>query len=164
MLFTIGTSNRSLPEFLAELQKRSITNLIDVRSSPYSRLPWFNANQIEKWSEQAGMFYRSEGAALGGHTEILPDDRSYQQALERVLASSAREPTVIFCAEGDPAQCHRTWEVAAALLVQHGVMAKSILRDGREEDVIVTLGRVSSGKIREPLRQKMRPNMQSFNP
>jgi uncharacterized protein (DUF488 family) len=53
MIFTIGYSNRSLPEFVGELRKRAITQIIDVRSSPWSRNAPFNASQIERWSVPA---------------------------------------------------------------------------------------------------------------
>lgn len=152
MLFTIGTSNRGLPEFLAELAKRGITGLVDVRSSPYSRVPWFNAGQIERWSERAGIHYRREGDVLGGRTTIPLDDPTYIDALDRVLAGACREPTAIFCAEGDPTQCHRTWDVAASLLIRHGVVARSILRDGREEDVTATLARCAPASLSDHVR------------
>lgn len=88
MIFTIGTSNRSLSEFLWELSKRDVTQIIDLRSSPFSRAPWFNAGQIERWSAQAGIFYRREGAVLGGRSDVSVDDPSYLAALDRLLNAS----------------------------------------------------------------------------
>ena len=60
---------------------------------------------------------------------------------------AGRENIAIFCAEGDPAACHRTWDIGASLLVRYGVIARSILRDGREEDVTDTLRRVPPANI-----------------
>lgn len=77
MIWTIGYSNRSLPEFLHELGRRGITQIIDVRSSPWSRNAAFNASQIEKWSEQIGIMYRQEGLVLGGRTEMARREHSF---------------------------------------------------------------------------------------
>lgn len=147
MIFTIGTSNRTLVEFLQELERRQITVLIDVRSSPYSRLPWFNRGQIEKWAEHQGCMYRWDGQILGGRSETPVDHPDYLAALDRILSGAGRENIAIFCAEGDPAACHRSWDVGASLLVRYGVIARSILRDGREEDVTDTLRRVPPKNI-----------------
>lgn len=141
MIFTIGTSNRPLGEFLGELQKRGITHLVDVRSSPYSRFPWFNRPQIERWAEHQGYMYNWQGAVLGGRSTTPKDDPAYLAALERILEASRREPVAIFCSEGDPAQCHRTWDVGAELLAAYSSPVRSILRDGSEEEITVSLSR-----------------------
>lgn len=142
MIYTIGYSNRSLPEFLRELEKRGITQLVDVRSSPWSRNAAFNAPQIEAWTSKAGIFYRQSGHVLGGRTAFELDAREYLAELDSITAASCREPLAIMCAEGDPAQCHRTWDVGASLLVRDGIVAKSVLRDGHVEDITTTMARV----------------------
>lgn len=141
MIYTIGYSTRTLPEFLRELERRRITQLWDVRSSPWSRNQPFNANQIERWAERAGIYYRQAGRVLGGQSEVALDDPRYIEALDQLLDASCKEPLVIMCAEGDPTQCHRTWDIGASLLFRFGVVARSILRDGREEDVTQTIAR-----------------------
>ena len=157
MIYTLGTSNRSLSEFFHELRLREITYLIDVRSSPYSsRFPWFNRQQIEWRAEHQGRMYRWEGAVLGGRSEMPLDHPNYIAVLDRMLSAAGRENVAIFCAEGDPADCHRTWSVAASLLARYGVVAKSILRDGREEDVTDSLRRVASGSISECIDDQVR--------
>lgn len=153
MLYTIGYSDRSLPQFLDELQKRGITMIIDVRSSPWSRNAAFNASQIEQWAERAGIHYRQEGTVLGGRTEIPLDHPDYLRALDRLLDAACREAIGIMCAEGRPEDCHRTWDVGASLLVRHGVIARSILRDGREEDITATLHRVPSSRFAPEMRE-----------
>jgi uncharacterized protein (DUF488 family) len=148
MIWTIGTSNRTLGEFLYELERRKITCLIDVRSSPYSsRFPWFSRQQIERWTERQALMYSWQGSILGGRSDTPLDHPDYIATLERILSCAGRENVAIFCAEGDPAECHRTWSVAASLLVRHGVIAQSILRDGREEAVIDSLRRVPLASI-----------------
>lgn len=86
--------------------------------------------------------YRFEGEVLGGNAGIALDDPCYLDALERLLAAASRERIVIMCAEGDPAQCHRTWDIGASLVARFGVQVWSVLRDGGEEDATETLRRV----------------------
>jgi uncharacterized protein (DUF488 family) len=151
MIYTIGYSDRTLPQFLYELERRGITQIIDVRSSPWSRNAAFNATQIAQWSERAGILYRQEGKVLGGRAEIPVEHPDYLAALDRVLDAACRERVVVMCAEGRPEDCHRTWDVGASLLVRHGVIARSILRDGREEDLTETLRRVPSSRMSPPI-------------
>lgn len=154
MIYTIGYSTRTLPEFHRELERRGITQLWDVRSSPWSRNQPFNANQIERWAERAGIFYRQAGDVLGGRTEIALDDARYLAALDSLLDAACREPLVVMCSEGRPEDCHRTTDIAASLLARFGVVTRSIRRDGADEDVTDTLMRVPVGRI-DPLIRTM---------
>jgi uncharacterized protein (DUF488 family) len=155
MIFTIGYSNRTLPEFLGELRRRQITQIIDVRSSPWSRNAAFNATQIERWSQRAGMLYRQGGEILGGMNAIPTDDPRYVDALDDILDAAGRERIVIMCAEGDPAQCHRSWDVGASLLVHYGVIGVNILRNGTNEDMTDTLQRVNPNRLGAPVREAL---------
>ncbi|MCY1670176.1 DUF488 domain-containing protein [Novosphingobium sp. SL115] len=152
MLYTIGYSTRTLPEFLRELERRQITQLWDVRSSPWSRNQPFNANQIERWAERAGILYRQEGKVLGGRTAIPLDHPDYLAALDRILDAACREPVALMCSEGRPEDCHRTTDIAASLLARLGIIARSICRDGSDEDVTDTLQRVPAGRIDAVIR------------
>lgn len=161
MFYTLGTSNRPLGEFIHELERRNITYLVDVRSLPYSsRFPWFNRQQIERWAEHQGRMYRWE-PVLGGKSETPLDHPDYVAALDRLLSGAGRENVAIFCAEGDPAACHRTYDIGASLLVRYGVVARSILRDGREEDVTESLRRVAPGIIPECIEVTVRQAISS---
>jgi len=142
MIYTIGYSTRTLPEFINELQKFSITTIIDVRSRPWSRNAAFSANQIERWSASAGLMYRQLGHILGGDTNIAIEDDRYQSALRLIIDAAKAENTAVFCAEGDPALCHRTWDIGASLLFNWGVPTVNILRDGGLEKVEETIHRV----------------------
>lgn len=152
MIYTIGYSTRTLPEFLHELERRRISQLWDVRSSPWSRNQPFNANQIERWAERGGVLYRQEGKVLGGRAETPLDHPDYLAALDRILDAACRERIVLMCAEGRPEDCHRTTDIAASLLARFGVIVRSICRDGSEEDVTDTLQLVSAGRIDPAIR------------
>lgn len=99
-----------------------------------------------------GMHYHWEGAALGGLNDIRSDNPAFLQALDRLLALEQEGPVAIFCAEADPAECHRSYKCGAALLVHRGIVAANILRDGREEPVTRTLLRTKSDYIPSCLR------------
>lgn len=155
MLYSIGYSDRTLPQFLHELERRGIGQIIDVRSSPWSRNAAFNATQISQWSERAGILYRQEGKVLGGRAEIPLDHPDYLAALDRILDAASRERVVLMCAEGRPEACHRTTDIAASLLVRFGVVAKSIRRAGADEDVTDTLRRVSASRLDPLIRGRL---------
>ncbi len=162
MIYTIGYSTRTLPEFIAELEKRSITQLCDVRSSPWSRNAAFNASQIERWSEAAGIMYRRCGDVLGGRADIPLDDPAYVASLDQIVNASLREHVAIMCAEGDPRQCHRTWDIGASLLLRHGVIVRNILRNGREEDITETIKQVRKSNFDQHILRDLTRNVSLF--
>lgn len=143
MIWTIGYSNRSLTEFTRELERRSITRLIDVRSRPWSRNPSFSRKAIETWSDRIGIHYTFEGEALGGDQGEDRELSVIAKAVSGVADAGSKENVAIMCAEGDPARCHRTWDVAVWLLKWHEIDPISILRDGTEERATQSLLRVS---------------------
>lgn len=155
MLYTIGTSNRTAPEFIAELHRRGVTRLIDVRSSPSSRLPHFRGPVLARIAAASDIRYDWMGEVLGGRNDVPTTSPVYLKAADQLLTAAMREPTAIFCAEGDPAQCHRTWKVAAHLLLQHGLIARSILRSGADEDATATLDRTPHDSIPICLRKRV---------
>lgn len=142
MIYTIGYSNRSLPEFLNELTSRDIRQLWDVRSSPWSRNASFNASQIDQWSERAGIYYRQCGSIFGGRSEIAVDDPIYIDMLDQLMTAAKRDVVAVMCAEGDPAMCHRSWDIGASLFLKWKLPVTSILRDGSVENILVTISRI----------------------
>lgn len=143
VLYTIGYSNRPLPEFTQELEKRSITRLIDVRSRPWSRNPQYNRKAVERWSERLGIHYCWEGEILGGDQSDKRELSLLAKTISRIAQGSLSENIAIMCAEGDPAKCHRTWDVTVYLMSLRGIEPISILRDGAEERASQSLLRVA---------------------
>lgn len=138
-LLTIGTSNRTEAEFFEHLVARRVGIIVDVRSKPWSRLPHFRQSALKSAASARGLEYEWAGELLGGLNDIATNDPAFLAALDRLLELEAERPVAIFCAEGDPTQCHRSWKAGAALMVQRGVVATNILRDGSEEPVTRTL-------------------------
>lgn len=145
VMFTIGTSNRSEAEFFDQLKARRVTKIVDVRSKPWSRLPQFRGSALTNAAPAHGIQYEWAGALLGGLNEIATDDPAFLVALDRLL--QADSSVAIFCAEGNPAECHRSYKCGAAALVHRGVDPINILRDGRDEHVSRTLLRTRGADI-----------------
>lgn len=162
MIYTIGYSTRTLPEFLIELDKYNITTIIDVRSRPWSRNVSFSASQIERWSASANLMYRQLGQVLGGDTSIDLKDIRYQSTLKSIIEAAKRENIAILCAEGDPALCHRTWDIGASLFFDWGVSTSNILRDGNLERIETTIHRVRRSNY-SPAMLKAIDELDPFN-
>jgi len=154
MLYTLGTSNRSADSFFDALKARRTEVIVDVRAKPRSRFAWANKSAIETEARRLNLNYVWRGDVLGGWSKQDPDDPTVARVLDELVINCRAQPTTIFCSEGDPAQCHRTWFVAASLLVRHGIVAKSILRDDTEEGVTRTLLRLNAKMIPDAIRDE----------
>ena len=120
-LFTIGHSTHVFPRFLALLQQHGIEIVTDVRSRPFSRLPWFSRPSLEKELKDNGIRYVFLGLELGARRderECYIGERAdydriaqlplFQKGLERLNVGIAKARIALMCAEKDPLDCHRT--------------------------------------------------------
>lgn len=155
-VYTIGHSNHALESFIELLRKHGIDEVIDVRSSPYSRYnPHFNYNALEMALEAAGIEYTFLGGELGGR----PSDRSCYDADGRVLYDRLAETDLfqdgisyvtrhadeyraaLMCSEKDPLDCHRALLIAGTL-ADRGVDVEHILADGELEAHTASIDRL----------------------
>lgn len=102
----VGHSNKKLPEFVNLLSRAGVTDLVDVRSRPYSRFnPWFNKASLAAELPVNGIIYYWWGNHLGG----LDGNTEYRKYI-RELEVIARDALVaIMCSEGSPDKCHRRY-------------------------------------------------------
>ncbi len=120
-LFTIGHSTHVFPRFLALLQQHGIEIVTDVRSRPFSRLPWFSRPSLEKELKENGIGYVFLGQELGARRderECYIGERAdydsiaqlplFQKGLERLKVGVDKGRIALMCAEKDPLDCHRT--------------------------------------------------------
>lgn len=119
-LFTIGHSKHPIGRFLELLAQHKVTNLVDVRSFPSSRLhPQFNQAALEQALKAAGIAYHYQGKTLGGRGRESYDELRktlpFRQALKDLEALSQQSPTALMCAEENPFQCHRRFLIARSL-------------------------------------------------
>jgi len=112
IIYTLGTSNRSLEEFCEILQKFGIEQVIDVRSFPQSRrFPHFTRKNLEKALLLRGVAYIWLGKELGGYRkegyQNYMKTENFREGMQKLLALSSGKRSVILCAERFPWRCHR---------------------------------------------------------
>ena len=154
-VLTIGHSTHDSEAFVALLQRHGVTDVADIRSSPYSRFnPQFNREALANRLAACGIEYAFLGRELGGH----PDDascyengrvrydrvrktRSFQKGVEQIVRDIANHRIALMCSEKEPLECHRTLLVAQALQAQ-GVTVEHILADGELETHAAVMDRL----------------------
>lgn len=111
MIYTLGTSTRTIEEFISLLKQYNIQVLIDVRRFPTSKLGWFEKGNFKKFIENTGIKYVWIGNLLGGYRggsyEAYMNTKGFKNGLNKVKEYSSQKSTVIVCAEKLPWRCHR---------------------------------------------------------
>ncbi|MGQ9674480.1 MAG: DUF488 domain-containing protein [Chloroflexota bacterium] len=165
-IWTIGHSNQSFEQFLDLLKRHQIDDVVDVRSSPYSRYAThFSKEAIEDSLARHRIryiflgdliggrpaetkFYDSEGCVLYGK---LAESPKFQKGLDRLLEEIEMYRVAILCGEEDPTECHRRLLIGR-MLSEKGVAIRHIRGDGRaqteaevaeEEELRSTKGQLS---------------------
>lgn len=139
-IFTVGTSDNSLADFIAILKNYRIKIAIDVRSFPVSkRFPHFNREQISKALEEVGIKYFYFGKQLGGFRkggyEKYMETEEFQRGIEELENVVNDDIAVIFCCERLFFKCHRRF------------IAKVLEQRGWKVYHIVDFNRVYKGKL-----------------
>lgn len=139
---TIGHSDLPIDVFVERLLAHGVDTVVDVRSRPQSRFPWFNRDALAQRLAASDVAYLFLGDALGGlpadirmySMDGAPDyyqiarQPFYAEALERVLALVREKRHVaLMCGEADPMVCHREQLVGQSLRA-HGVEVEHILK------------------------------------
>lgn len=130
---TIGHSDLRFETFLSLLEKHGVDTVVDIRSRPRSRFPWFNRAALEHRLAEAGMRYVFLGAELGGLPADLrlysldgaPDyyligqQQFYLDGIAQLMALIREGASVaLMCGEADPMICHRERLVGRTLREQ----------------------------------------------
>ena len=144
VIFTIGHSTRTFPEFAELLAAYGVATLVDVRSVPRSRhTPQFNAAPLARSLEKRGIRY-AHLAGLGGlrHAKKGSGNAGWRNAsfrgyadhmatpefargLETLVAIARERTTAIMCAEAVPWRCHRS--LIADALIKKGWLVRDIM-------------------------------------
>lgn len=112
LIYTIGTSNRLIEEFIGILKKYQIATVIDVRSFPKSeRFPHFNCDNLREALEKNGIRYVYLGEELGGFRkdgyEKYTKTEEFAKGIEKLEEIAELGLSVFFCAEKLFFRCHR---------------------------------------------------------
>ena len=117
LLYTVGHSTLDQQHFLRILQNGEIDCLMDVRSHPGSRWPWFHLEQMRQWVPAAGIEYVWE-PRLGGWRD---EDADRQQ-----WARDWGVDVAAYACRGFPKQriARRTGPDVDPACPQHGALAR----------------------------------------
>lgn len=131
-LWTVGTSNRSIEEFLHLLEAYRIDAVVDVRRFPTSRHKHFKQENLEAHLEQKGIEYQHVaqlgGYRKGGYTRYM-QTADFEHGLQYVEELAASKKVVIMCSELLFSQCHRRF--IADALKQRGHIVLHIIDEKR---------------------------------
>jgi uncharacterized protein (DUF488 family) len=116
-IWTIGTSNRSLEEFLHLLEAHQIEVIVDVRRFPTSKLKHFKRENLEANLNRARIqyFHVTElgGYRKGGYKEYMKSEQ-FKNGLLFVEKIASTKKVALMCAEKLFFRCHRRY-IAEAL-------------------------------------------------
>lgn len=118
-IYTLGTSNRSLDDFLDILKSCKIKIVIDIRRWPTSKIfPHFTKENLEKVLKEKGIEYfhieKLGGYREGGY-ENYTKTREFKEGLKKLIEisqienidNSKEKNLVMICAEKFSWKCHR---------------------------------------------------------
>ena len=116
-IWTVGTSSRSMKEFLHVLRAYQIGVVVDVRRFPTSRYRQFTRERLKYCLEQHGIEYhhvgRLGGFRKGGYRAYM-DTPEFERGLAYVIELAASKRVALMCAELLFFRCHRRF-IADAL-------------------------------------------------
>ncbi len=132
-IWTIGHSNRSIPEFVSLLKEHRITLVCDVRSFPTSKVEHFRRERMEEWLPRVGIRYVWLGESLGGYRSggyvNWMKTEMFKQGISDLIKLAKKNNVCIMCMEVDPRYCHRRH--ISRYLQQMGVKVTHIIKRGQ---------------------------------
>jgi len=148
-LYTIGHSTNKIEYFISLLNKFNINCVIDVRSSPYSRMaPQYNKpslNSTLKKNNIVYMHFEKEFGARHTKPSLLDEDGNvdfdkvretteFEQGVKRLKNGLDLDYKIaLMCSEANPFDCHR-FTMISYQLVKEGMVVSHILQNGKLVD------------------------------
>ena len=133
IIFTLGSSNRSLEEFVQLLRKNAIEMVIDVRSFPTSKFPHFKKEALSQSLGEKGLGYSFLGKELGGYRkggyEAYTQTHDYLRGIDLLERLASRCRCTLLCAERLPWRCHRRF--IGRSMQERGWKVWHIIEEGR---------------------------------
>ncbi len=111
-IFTIGTSNRTMEEFISLLKEHRVEVAVDVRAIPFSkRYPHFSQGPLASVLRSNDIEYVYLGKELGGFRkegyETYARSPQFEKGLELLQDLAKKRTASLFCSEKIPSKCHR---------------------------------------------------------
>jgi len=125
-IYTVGHSNKSIEEFVALLNTRSIALVVDVRSRPFSKyVPQFNRPNLAHALSRAGIEYLYRGKNLGGLDVNVQQDETIEELVELAKENDVR--LALMCSEAKADQnCHR-YTILTPLFEARGIEVEHLV-------------------------------------
>lgn len=112
-IYTLGTGRRSEEDFIEILNGYFINAVIDIRSTPKSKIPAFNKPFLQSLLLLNGIGYYYLGHELGGFRKggylAYTSTEAFLRGIGELEAIATKAVPVIICAEKLPWKCHRKW-------------------------------------------------------
>ena len=122
IIYTVGTSTRSIEEFIALLRHYHLTTVADVRSFPQSRFEHFNKENLAKMLSEVAIAYVYLGKELGGFRKggyrAYTQNSAYVAGIDKLEEIAHKGSTAFMCAERFAWKCHR--RIIASTLAERG--------------------------------------------
>lgn len=145
IIFTIGHSTHEFEYFVNLLNKYGVNCLIDVRSTPFSKIaPQFNKDVLGSTLRNNGILYghfTEEFGARHSKPSLLDEEGKvdyekvrqtdkFKEGIQRLIKGlELGYRIVLMCSEANPFDCHR-FSMISYQLVKEGLQVKHILKDG----------------------------------
>lgn len=134
LIYTIGTSNRRLKDFVGVLKYYQVERVIDVRHFPTSsRFPHFKRERLSRSLPRNGIDYQFLGDKLGGFRpegyEAYKETAEFREGIEELERLAIERLSAFFCAEMLFWRCHRRF--IADELIKRGWAVSHIIEKGR---------------------------------
>ena len=111
LIYTLGTSTRTLEEFIDLLSGYDVEVVVDVRRFPSSRFEHFCREKLEGLLQEVGIDDVYMGEELGGYRrggyQNFTATSQFQVGISKLEEIARRKRTAIICAERFPWRCHR---------------------------------------------------------
>ena len=133
LIYTIGTSTRSIEEFISLCRKFKLQAVVDVRRFPVSKFDHFKKDNFSSELHRRGIRYFYLGDILGGFRKKGYEEHTHTSefagGIEKLKQIASEFVTAFLCAEKFPWRCHRRF--IALRLVQDGWRVVHILDEER---------------------------------
>lgn len=110
-IYTVGTSTRTINEFIDLLRAYRVELVVDVRRWPKSRLEHFVREQLQAHLSEAGVGYEWLGESLGGFRkggyEPYMNTDEFGQGIAQLEFQARAACVAVMCSERLPRRCHR---------------------------------------------------------
>lgn len=143
-MFTIGYAGFEIDDFIRILKEYHINSLIDVRSTPFSKIHLdYNKPLLSKILQDNGIIYRNYKNEFGARQEnkiyypngyldfsMYTKSQTFLWGMEKIIkAIPLGYKFVLMCSEKDPITCHRCIMIAKAFY-DNGLSINNVLSDG----------------------------------